>query len=64
MEFLKKNLKIKILLLTFFLSGSLSYAQISREMMDAFKTSYTLETAGKYTEAAETLKKVYSEDSY
>ncbi len=64
MEFLKKNLKKDILLISFLLLGNFSFGQISQEVMDAFKKSYTLEAAGKYTGAAETLKQIYQENSY
>ncbi len=64
MEFLKNKLKKDILLISFLLLGSLSYGQITQEVMDAFKKSYSLEAAGKFTDAAETLKKIYEENSY
>ncbi len=36
----------------------------NNEIVNAFKTSYTLETAGKYKKAADELKKVYADNSY
>ena len=39
-------------------------AQNSAEIINAFKTSYTLEKEGDYKKASEELKKVYSDDSY
>ncbi len=48
----------------FLFPASATRAQVTQEMIDAFRKSYELEAAGKYSEAAETLKKVYQEDSY
>ncbi len=39
-------------------------AQSTTEVISAFKTSYSLEKAGKYKNAADELKKVYSDNSY
>ena len=64
MELLRKHTKQYVLLLYALFLTLTTYGQISQEVMDAFKKSYRLETSGKYTEAAETLKKVYNEDSY
>ena len=64
MESLTKQIQRYTLLLTALLLTFSSHAQISQEVMDAFKKSYQLEASGKYSEAAETLKRVYSEDSY
>ena len=64
MELLRKHTKQYVLLLYALFLTLTTYGQISQEVMDAFRKSYRLETSGKYTEAAETLKKVYSEDSY
>lgn len=36
----------------------------NNEIINAFKTSYTLEIGGKYKKAADELKKVYSDNSY
>ncbi len=65
MDFLKTNTMKKIILfLTLAGFTVLSQAQISDAVLAAFKKSYEQEKAGNYTDAAETLKKVYSNDSY
>ncbi len=64
MELLKNRSKrLSFLAVVLLLTVSLQ-AQISQEVMNAFKESYSLESAGKFSEAAETLKKVYNEESY
>lgn len=40
------------------------FAQSTTEIIEAFKTGYTLEKEGKYKKAADELKKVYSDNSY
>lgn len=40
------------------------FSQTNQEIIQAFKTSYTLEKSGSYKKAADALKKVYSNDSY
>ncbi len=39
-------------------------AQNGKDLRDAFSLSYKAETAGEYSKAIETLKRVYREDSY
>ncbi len=55
-----------ITIITTILLFSLSsiFAQNTTEIISAFKTSYSLEKEGKYKNAADELKKVYSDDSY
>ena len=64
MELLKNRSKRFSFLAALLLLTVSLQAQISQEVMDAFKKSYSLESAGKFSEAAETLKKVYNEESY
>jgi len=51
-----------ILTISFFLTINV-FAQ-NTNIIDAFKTSYKLEKEGNYKNAADELKKVYSDDSY
>jgi len=64
MEILKAVIRHTTLLVITMAMSFLLKAQISDAVINAFKKSYQQEAAGKYAEAAETLKKVYSEDSY
>lgn len=63
MEILKKSIITSLLLPLLFLTLAMN-AQEFTEIEQAFKKSYALETEGEYTQAAEMLKKVYSEDAY
>ena len=56
-----KNLIIITILLFSFTNA---FAQNSTEIINAFRTSYTLEKSGEYKKAADELKKVYSDNSY
>ena len=56
-----KKLKILGILIIF---SSQIIAQNSGEIINAFKTSYSLESEGEFKKASEELKKVYSDDSY
>lgn len=55
--------KLKTLGILLIFSAQLM-AQNSTEIINAFKTSYSLEKEGNYKKASEELKKVYSNDSY
>ena len=61
---LLKNIK-RIILSSGFILLSLSLsAQSNETIISAFEKSYQQEKSGEYKKAAETLKKVYSDDSY
>ena len=57
---MKKSVIIIVLIFSF--TGI--FAQNSSDIIKAFKTSYSLEKEGKYKQAADELKEVYSNDSY
>lgn len=64
-----ENLKIMtgtigISLLMFLSISNMVYGQDLNSLQTAFTQSYALENEGKYPQAIEKLKKVYSEDSY
>ena len=59
------KLKVQILLSLAILISSLGVsAQSYDKVIDAFKTSYSLEKSGDYKQAADAMKKVYSDNSY
>lgn len=60
MEIIKKFFGVTLVILMV----NISYSQIKTDVFNAFKTSYTYETAGEYAKAIEEIKKVYKEDSY
>ena len=62
MDFIKKT-KLLIFALLIFI-GSNGFAQNFESTLEAFSESYKQEAEGKYTQAAETIKKVYNENSY
>lgn len=62
MDFLKRTKLIIFALLVFI--GSNAFAQKFEPTLEAFSDSYKQEAEGKYTKAAESIKKVYIEDSY
>jgi len=64
METLKKTTYLIIFTFITFLSAGKLAAQDYAVLQQAFSTSYTQETAGDYTNAIATLKKVYDESSY
>jgi len=53
-----------VLALILILASQNLFAQDKATLPDIFSTSYTYETSGEYTKAAEVLKKVYDESSY
>lgn len=61
MEIIKK---LAAVVLFFWIASGHAIAQDYKALQEAFSSSYTLETAKKYTSAIETLKKVYTESSY
>ncbi|NOY38625.1 MAG: tetratricopeptide repeat protein [Chlorobi bacterium] len=63
MEFLKVS-KRSITILAFALAAVPGFSQNNDEFLEAFKQSYSIESAGNFSGAAEVLKKVYKEDSY
>lgn len=63
METLKNRILV-ILIVLFTLSGTSTNAQDYSVIQTAFSESYTYETAGDYSKAVESLKKVYDENSY
>lgn len=64
MEILKNHAYHIMLAFITFLPASKLAAQDYSALQQAFSTSYTLETAGDYTNAITSLKKVYLESSY
>ena len=64
METLKRTTYLIILACITFLPAGRLAAQDYAALQNAFATSYTQETAGDYTNAISTLKKVYIESSY
>ncbi|KAF0199812.1 MAG: tetratricopeptide domain-containing protein [Bacteroidetes bacterium] len=58
-----KKTKSALAVLLIIISQSL-YAQDKSSLSDIFSASYTYETSGEYTKAAEVIKKVYDESSY
>ncbi len=58
---MKTTINLTIILL---LGFSQIFGQSNEEIIQAFKTSYSLEKSGSYKKAADALKKVYSNDSY
>jgi len=63
MEITLKKTKSALAVLLILISQSL-YAQDKSSLSDIFSASYTYETSGEYTKAAEVIKKVYDESSY
>lgn len=63
MEITMKKTKSALAVLLIIISQSL-YAQDKSSLSDIFSASYTYETSGEYTKAAEVIKKVYDESSY
>ena len=59
MEILKKSAVVLCVMFSFTLT-----AQTLEDIQSAFKDSYTLETAGKYSDAVKKIKAVYNESSY
>jgi tetratricopeptide (TPR) repeat protein len=64
METLKKTTYLIILVIITLLPAGKIKAQDYAALQQAFSTSYTLETAGDYTNGIAALKKVYDETSY
>lgn len=60
MDFLRKN--VLFFLIVFF--ATFAYGQSTKEIINAFNESYTLESSGKYSDAITKLKSVYKGDSY
>jgi len=63
MEITLKKTKSALAVLLILISQSLN-AQDKSLLSDIFSASYTYETSGEYTKAAEVIKKVYDESSY
>ena len=63
MEFLKLKQSLILIAVLLLSAGSLK-AQTQGELQKAFASSYTLEYAGKYTDAIQSVKTVYSAKSY
>jgi tetratricopeptide (TPR) repeat protein len=63
MEILGKSVKLLLIYILIFHQG-IARAQDYKKLQDAFSSSYSLETAGKYTAAIDALKKNYEESSY
>ncbi len=61
-----ENLKQRTIaiILVFLFAATLTQAQTTKEIQDAFTQGYTYETSGEYSKAVDIMKKVYSEDSY
>ncbi len=59
MDILKKILAVIFVVITYAVS-----AQTTEEIQTAFKNSYSQESGGKYSDAVNTLKKIYKADSY
>ncbi len=59
----RRILSMHSILIVFLLCGTTAKAQNSN-LTKAFSESYILETKGDYTRSAETIKKIYSADSY
>lgn len=64
METLKKTMYLIIFAFITLLPARKLVAQDYTNLQQAFSTSYTMETAGDYTNGIATLKKVYDESSY
>ncbi|MCA1756636.1 MAG: tetratricopeptide repeat protein [Bacteroidales bacterium] len=64
MAILKSVKKGAMLLILFFLFSLSSESQTFTEIRDAFQKSYIDEATGNYTEAAKSLRNIYSEQSY
>jgi tetratricopeptide (TPR) repeat protein len=64
MEILKQSNKTLFIVLLALLAVTSLSAQNNKALQDAFSTSYSLEQAGKYSAAADALKKLYDESSY
>jgi len=62
MEFLKMLKTLVLTVLIFYAADG--FCQDQDNVIAAFKSSYELEYSGDYTQAAEQLKNVYSEESY
>jgi len=62
MGYIRKIRTLILLGLLLFVSNG--FAQNAENIIKAFSDSYALEKEGKYSAAAETIKKVYADDSY
>jgi len=64
MEILRKTVTIALFAAIVFSPVRKLAAQDYKALQDAFSSSYSLETAGKYTAAIDVIKKYYDESSY
>jgi tetratricopeptide (TPR) repeat protein len=64
MEILKKLLIPMLLIISIAIPFNKAKSQDYKALQDAFSSSYSHETAGKYTAAIDALKKYYDESSY
>jgi tetratricopeptide (TPR) repeat protein len=64
MEILRKIIFPAVLIIILAIPSLRAVSQDYKTLQDAFSSSYTLETAGKYTAAVDAIKKHYDESSY
>lgn len=62
MELLVKKIRVLVILIFVIIWSTTVFAQTA--VIEAFKKSYELERKGKFTKAADELKKIYDKDSY